>query len=312
MSEGSGGRLRMTKQMQSALVVLLGGSDAQMSALDICAASGIPHSSVHGILVRLREAGWVELRETGGRSRQDGGSRSHFYRLTERGALGARVALSRVVGKPWEAAQARANAASLLDQLIWRAAARLGGTTALADLPFSTRVRNALNRCLYRNMDDLVACGEAGLRDILHFGQSGVDEVQHVLERAIAEYEELPCSCRDTHRDHSGAQGFGACSRCTCRSFRPAVAMEGGRPVTNRGRFADAVAGAVETLGREHPIEETAIKPKIQGYLIRDGIRTLGDLARRDEIDLLNIRGLGDQSLVDLCEALEGVAAPHD
>jgi PadR family transcriptional regulator, regulatory protein PadR len=87
---------RMTLQTQLVLRALLEDPGGQRYGLELCELTGLPSGTIYPILARLEQVGWVDstwedpaVHEAAGRPRR------RFYRITEKGAGQARLALAR-------------------------------------------------------------------------------------------------------------------------------------------------------------------------------------------------------------------------
>jgi PadR family transcriptional regulator, regulatory protein PadR len=88
----------MTLATQLVLRVLLENPARELYGLQICAAAGLPSGTIHPILARLQQAGWLESRWEDTDPRAAGRPRRRFYRLGMDGAELARGALARASG----------------------------------------------------------------------------------------------------------------------------------------------------------------------------------------------------------------------
>jgi len=68
-----------------------------MYGLEICAAAELPSGTIHPILARLEQAGWLESRWEDVDPSEKGRPRRRYYQLTSDGAELARTALARAV-----------------------------------------------------------------------------------------------------------------------------------------------------------------------------------------------------------------------
>ncbi|WP_460443588.1 PadR family transcriptional regulator [Amycolatopsis stemonae] len=85
----------MTLTTQLVLRALLADTAREMYGLEICAAAELPSGTVHPILARLEDIGWLESRWEDVDPREAGRPRRRFYRLTGDGAKAAWTALVR-------------------------------------------------------------------------------------------------------------------------------------------------------------------------------------------------------------------------
>jgi PadR family transcriptional regulator PadR len=86
----------MTLPTQLVLRTLLAEPTRELYGLQICADAGLPSGTIHPILARLENLGWLESRwEDQATARQEGRPRRRYYQLTSDGAEHARIALAR-------------------------------------------------------------------------------------------------------------------------------------------------------------------------------------------------------------------------
>lgn len=86
----------MTLPTQLVLRELLAEPTQEMYGLQICTQAGLPSGTIHPILARLENLGWLESHwEDSASAHQEGRPRRRYYHLTADGAEGARVALAR-------------------------------------------------------------------------------------------------------------------------------------------------------------------------------------------------------------------------
>ena len=86
---------RMTLPTQLVIRTLLYEPTREMYGLEICAAAELPSGTIHPILARLEQAGWLESRWEDVDPSEKGRPRRRYYRLTSDGAELARTALAR-------------------------------------------------------------------------------------------------------------------------------------------------------------------------------------------------------------------------
>ncbi|MCF6475595.1 PadR family transcriptional regulator [Nonomuraea sp. MG754425] len=84
----------MTMPTQLVLRVLLADPTRERYGLEICADSGLPSGTIHPILARLDQYGWLESWWEEIDPRAEGRPRRRYYRLTPDGAERARIALA--------------------------------------------------------------------------------------------------------------------------------------------------------------------------------------------------------------------------
>jgi PadR family transcriptional regulator PadR len=85
----------MTLPTQLVLRTLLEDPTKEFYGLEICAAAGLPSGTIHPILARLENAGWLASRWEEIDPREKGRPRRRYYRLTPDGTVLARDALAR-------------------------------------------------------------------------------------------------------------------------------------------------------------------------------------------------------------------------
>ena|SRR5712691_9714985 len=85
---------RMTLPTQLVLRTLLAEPTQEMYGLQICTEAGLPSGTIHPILARLEGLGWLESRWEDASPQEEGRPRRRYYRLTEDGAVRARIALA--------------------------------------------------------------------------------------------------------------------------------------------------------------------------------------------------------------------------
>jgi PadR family transcriptional regulator PadR len=87
---------RMTLPTQLVLRALLVNPAQEMYGLQICTDAGLPSGTIHPILARLENLGWLESRwEEHDTARRERRPRRRYYQLTSDGAEHARAALAR-------------------------------------------------------------------------------------------------------------------------------------------------------------------------------------------------------------------------
>lgn len=89
-------RPRMTQPTQQVLRELLDDPTAEKYGLEICKAVSLAPGTVHPILYKFEDIGWLESRFEEIDPSEVGRPRRRFYRLTPDGAEFARHALARV------------------------------------------------------------------------------------------------------------------------------------------------------------------------------------------------------------------------
>lgn len=90
---------RMTEATQRVLRMFLDDPTVEKYGLEICKAVGYPAGTVHPLLYKFEELGWLESRFEDIDPSKAGRPRRRYYRLTPDGAEFAREAVARV-GKP--------------------------------------------------------------------------------------------------------------------------------------------------------------------------------------------------------------------
>lgn len=85
---------RMTLPTQLVLRALLAEPTHEFYGLQICEAAGLASGTIHPILARLEDLGWLESRWEEIDPAKEGRPRRRYYRLTENGAEAARIALA--------------------------------------------------------------------------------------------------------------------------------------------------------------------------------------------------------------------------
>jgi len=86
----------MTLPTQMVLRALIDKPDREMYGLEIGQAAGLASGTVHPILARLEQFGWLESRWENLDPHREGRPRRRYYRLTPGGAQRAQAALARV------------------------------------------------------------------------------------------------------------------------------------------------------------------------------------------------------------------------
>jgi PadR family transcriptional regulator PadR len=86
---------RMTDPTQRVLRALLDDPAAEMYGLEICKEVGLAPGTVHPLLYKFEELGWLESRFEEINPSEKGRPRRRYYRLTPDGAELARDALAR-------------------------------------------------------------------------------------------------------------------------------------------------------------------------------------------------------------------------
>jgi len=84
----------MTLSTQLVLRALLAEPAQEMYGLEICEAAGLPSGTIHPILARFENLGWLESRWEDIKPQDEGRPRRRYYRLTQDGAERARIALA--------------------------------------------------------------------------------------------------------------------------------------------------------------------------------------------------------------------------
>jgi PadR family transcriptional regulator len=87
---------RMTEPTQRVLRMFLDDPTAEKYGLEICKAVGYPAGTVHPLLYKFEDLGWLESRFEEIDPSDAGRPRRRYYRLTPDGAEFARDALARV------------------------------------------------------------------------------------------------------------------------------------------------------------------------------------------------------------------------
>ena len=85
---------RMTMTTQAVLRMFVADPCSARYGLEICAATGLPSGTIHPILARLENLGWVESDWEDIDPKKEGRPRRRYYRLSERGLTMARNSLA--------------------------------------------------------------------------------------------------------------------------------------------------------------------------------------------------------------------------
>jgi PadR family transcriptional regulator, regulatory protein PadR len=86
---------KMTIPTQLVLRVLLEEPTKERYGLEVCELAGLPSGTIHPILARLENAGWLTSRWEDVDPREQGRPRRRYYQLTPDGTALARNALAR-------------------------------------------------------------------------------------------------------------------------------------------------------------------------------------------------------------------------
>jgi PadR family transcriptional regulator, regulatory protein PadR len=86
---------RMTHATVGVLRALLENPTRELYGLEVCAAAGLPTGTVHPILARLENLGWLESEWEQVDPKERGRPRRRYYRLSECGAMRALAAVQR-------------------------------------------------------------------------------------------------------------------------------------------------------------------------------------------------------------------------
>ncbi|WP_245812309.1 PadR family transcriptional regulator [Actinophytocola xinjiangensis] len=92
---GARSNLRMTLPTQLVLRTLLEEPSREMYGLEICAVAGLPSGTIHPILARLEQAGWVRSHWENVDPRAEGRPRRRYYRLDPNNIAAVQAALAR-------------------------------------------------------------------------------------------------------------------------------------------------------------------------------------------------------------------------
>lgn len=98
---------KMTLQTVLVLRALLEHPTREFYGLEICGAAGLASGTIHPILARLEDMGWVESRWEDIDPHEKGRPRRRYYRLSTEGAEHARLAVMRAEAKRARFAAAR-------------------------------------------------------------------------------------------------------------------------------------------------------------------------------------------------------------
>ncbi|BBH70763.1 hypothetical protein ACTI_74480 [Actinoplanes sp. OR16] len=99
---GGLGKVRMTVTTQLVLQLLLDDPAQETYGLAIAEAAGLPSGTIHPILARLEQAGWVESHWEQVDPRAEKRPRRRYYRLSALGAEQARQVLEVAhATRPW-------------------------------------------------------------------------------------------------------------------------------------------------------------------------------------------------------------------
>src|SRR4051794_15219200 len=99
--------LRMTQTTQAVLRVLLDDPSADRYGLEIGTTTGLPSGTIHPILARLENLGWVRSDWEDIDPKAEGRPRRRYYRISDEGLAAARQALARAyttrnrLGQQW-------------------------------------------------------------------------------------------------------------------------------------------------------------------------------------------------------------------
>ncbi|WP_460406533.1 PadR family transcriptional regulator [Actinophytocola sediminis] len=85
----------MTIPTQLVLRTLLEDPPREMYGLEICSAAGLPSGTIHPILARLEQAGWVRSHWENIDPRTEGRPRRRYYRLDPNSIATVQSALAR-------------------------------------------------------------------------------------------------------------------------------------------------------------------------------------------------------------------------
>ncbi len=86
---------KMTIPTQLVLRALLEDPASERYGLELCDLAGLPSGTIHPILARLENAGWLSSRWEDMEPREQGRPRRRYYRLTPDGLALARDGLAR-------------------------------------------------------------------------------------------------------------------------------------------------------------------------------------------------------------------------
>jgi len=86
---------RMTLQTVLVLRALLEDPASELYGLELCQRAGLASGTIHPILARLEQVGWIESRWEEADPHREGRPRRRYYRLNPDGAEAARLAVAR-------------------------------------------------------------------------------------------------------------------------------------------------------------------------------------------------------------------------
>lgn len=89
------GAPRMTLPTQQVLRTLLEDPQREMYGLEICAVAGLPSGTIHPILARLENLGWLRSHWEEIDPREEGRPRRRYYRLDPNSIASVQAALAR-------------------------------------------------------------------------------------------------------------------------------------------------------------------------------------------------------------------------
>jgi PadR family transcriptional regulator, regulatory protein PadR len=87
---------RMTMTTQAVLRMFVDDPTTIRYGLEICAVTGLPSGTIHPILARLENLGWVESDWEKIDPKSEGRPRRRYYRISERGLAMGRQSLAEV------------------------------------------------------------------------------------------------------------------------------------------------------------------------------------------------------------------------
>jgi DNA-binding PadR family transcriptional regulator len=117
----------MTEPTQRVLREFLADPTAEKYGLEICKSVGFPAGTVHPLLYKFEDLGWLESHFEEIDPSEEGRPRRRYYRLTPDGAEYAREALARVRKPQRQEGRLRPG---LAGGAAWRLATCLGSTLA--------------------------------------------------------------------------------------------------------------------------------------------------------------------------------------
>jgi len=85
----------MTLTVQLVLRALLADPAREMYGFEVTRATGLPSGTVYPILARLKDAGWLTVRDEGIIPQEEGRPQRRYYKLTGKGIAEAREATAR-------------------------------------------------------------------------------------------------------------------------------------------------------------------------------------------------------------------------